>query len=128
MGDLTRHFDRKEYSCPCCGLNKVSPVLAKYVEIIRTEINVPINIISGTRCEKHNEEVGGVPDSSHLGGYAADITAIGYTSNALGKVIKALWKKGRLPELQFCYLIGSYSVHLDVDISKKHKRWRVFAF
>ena len=128
MGDLTRHFNRKEYDFPCFGLNKVSPILAKYVEIIRSEINVPINIISGTRCEKHNADVGGVPDSSHLGGYAADIAARGYSSNALGKVIKLLWKRGMLPELQFCYLIGSYSVHLDVDTSKKNKRWRVFAF
>lgn len=128
MGDLTRHFNRSEFNCPCCGLNKTDSTLAKYLEIIRNEIGVPINVISGTRCKQHNRDIGGVPDSSHLEGYAADIAAHGYSSNALGNVIKALWKKGLLPELQFCYLIGSYSVHLDVDKSKKNKRWRVFAF
>jgi len=129
VGDLTKNFNRKEFDCPCCGLNKTSPLLAEYVQIIRSSIAVPVRIVSGTRCPAHNAEVGGVPDSAHLEGLAADIQAQGYSGRALGELIKTLWKRGRLPELQYCYLIkNSNSVHIDVDLSKKNQRWRVFAF
>ena len=129
MGDLTKNFSRKEYDCPCCGLNKVSPVLAEYVQIVRNGVGVQVTIISGTRCAEHNAHVGGVPDSAHLEGLAADIQAKGYSGRSLGELIKTLWKSGKLPELQYCYLIkNSNSVHIDIDSSKKNQRWRVFAF
>ena len=66
MGNLTRHFNREEFDCPCCGTNNIDDTLVKYIEIIRNEVNVPISIISGTRCEEHNRKVGGVPDSSSI--------------------------------------------------------------
>lgn len=43
------------------------------LEPLRTTLNKPIIINSGYRCKELNKAVGGVPDSHHLQGLAADI-------------------------------------------------------
>ena len=43
------------------------------LEPLRTALNEPILINSGYRCKELNKAVGGVPDSHHLQGLAADI-------------------------------------------------------
>lgn len=43
------------------------------LEPIRALIGIPIHIDSGFRCEALNEAVGGVPDSQHRLGEAADL-------------------------------------------------------
>jgi zinc D-Ala-D-Ala carboxypeptidase len=40
----------------------------------RGKFDKPMVINSGYRTESHNEKVGGVKNSAHLGGYAADIS------------------------------------------------------
>jgi uncharacterized protein YcbK (DUF882 family) len=47
-------------------------LLAK-IEQLRVNINVPISVSSGGRCEKCNSHWGGVPDSLHKLGEAADL-------------------------------------------------------
>ena len=48
--------------------------LAAYVlEPLRVAMNEPVKISSGYRCEKLNKAVGGVYNSQHLKGQAADI-------------------------------------------------------
>ena len=41
---------------------------------IRDSLGVPVYITSGFRCPSHNASVGGVANSQHLDGTAADIT------------------------------------------------------
>ena len=43
------------------------------LEPLRAAINKPIRINSGYRCKELNKAVGGVPESHHLQGLAADI-------------------------------------------------------
>jgi hypothetical protein len=66
-------FKESEFICPCCGKGYVNPSLLAILEITRALFGKPIIIESGYRCPKHNKEVGGVPDSAHLTGEAADI-------------------------------------------------------
>lgn len=73
MGDLTLNFDRKEFACPCCGICLINTELVKTLQDIR-EIVGPMHINSGYRCEKHNMEVDGVPNSAHTRGLAVDIS------------------------------------------------------
>lgn len=85
MGDLTRNFSIWEFRCPCgCrGQKRVSVNLVNDLQGLRDLINgqrarrglveVPIKITSGVRCERHNAQVGGSPESYHLRGLAADI-------------------------------------------------------
>ena len=73
--NITEHFTKREMACKC-GCNKIEydPKLLVKLEIVRDMLGgVPIIINSGYRCVKHNKDVGGVPDSQHLKGKAADI-------------------------------------------------------
>lgn len=77
MGDLSPHFDRKEFACKCgCGFDKVSPDLVTQLERLRLFLKRPVQINSGCRCPARNAAEGGKPDSAHLTGEAADIACI----------------------------------------------------
>ena len=76
-----RYFTRAEFRCTCprCGGFPVEPkeTMVRVVDEIRHRAGVPIFIVdsggSGIRCKEHNAEVGGVPNSEHLYGCAADL-------------------------------------------------------
>ena len=76
-----RYFTRKEFRCTCprCGGFPVEPeeTMVRVVDGIRHRAGVPVTIVdsggSGVRCPEHNAEVGGVPNSEHLYGRAADL-------------------------------------------------------
>lgn len=53
------------------------------LQTIRDALGKPINITSGYRCERLNNIVGGVRNSSHLKGWAADIQVDGMGAKAL---------------------------------------------
>ena len=73
--NITEHFTKREMACKCgCDKIEYDPKLLVKLEIVRYMLGgVPIIINSGYRCVKHNKDVGGVPDSQHLKGKAADI-------------------------------------------------------
>lgn len=72
-----RHFKPSEFTCKCgrCGggFERVSPVLLDMLDSAREAAGIPFVISSGFRCPAHNKTVGGVADSAHTRGYAADI-------------------------------------------------------
>lgn len=67
------YFKIEEFACSCCGKNEIDPQFVKKLDDARRLARIPFIITSGYRCEKHNKEVGGSPNSSHLKGIAADI-------------------------------------------------------
>jgi len=73
--------------------------------------NIPFNINSAFRCWKHNNAVGGVPDSSHVTGYAVDIRCT--TDSTRYTIISALLACGY-------NRIGVHSkfIHADNDPTK----------
>ena len=74
MGDLSPHFSRSEFACRCnCGFASVDAALITGLEQLRAMLGVPIRILSGCRCPKHNAAVGGAKNSQHMLGKAADI-------------------------------------------------------
>jgi hypothetical protein len=76
-----KHFVPREFTCKCSGLcsheDVVSAELVLKLERIRDLIGKPVVIRSGTRCESHNRQVGGMPGSAHIPlngmSHAADI-------------------------------------------------------
>lgn len=73
---MMKHFDMEEFACKCCGelpANGMNPVLLEALDLLREEYGKPIYVSSGWRCPSHNAAVGGVPDSQHVLGNAADI-------------------------------------------------------
>lgn len=105
-------FKKEEFTCKCgCGLNNISDDLLDKLDEARKIAGIPFSINCGTRCPKHNKEVKGEPDSAHLYGFAADISA--KTSQQKFAIISSLLKVG-------FFRIGVYPtfVHVDNDIKK----------
>ena len=48
--------------------------MIEFLEQLRAKAGVPVHVNCGYRCPKHNAEVGGIPNSRHVLGTAADIT------------------------------------------------------
>lgn len=75
-GSLTAHFTWDEAKCPCCGcVPSIAAVraFAAVLEGVRAKLGRAVRVNSWCRCPRHNAEVGGVKDSQHLRGCAADI-------------------------------------------------------
>lgn len=77
MGDLSPHFASWEFECHGDdGCKRLGPSLGLLVALERLrESNGghPLTIVSGFRCVRHNDAVGGAFASRHLEGDAADL-------------------------------------------------------
>ena len=117
MGDISQHFDRHEFACHCgCSFDAVSPALIAVLEDVRQHFDVPVIINSGCRCESHNKKVGGVPDSQHVQGIAADIVVSGRTPALVADYLERKYP-GK-------YGIGRYSKFTHIDVRPSAARWR----
>ena len=75
---ISKHFGDDEFRCHCCGKLPEKGMDAKLLQLLddmRDAVKQPLIINCGFRCPKHNAEVGGVADSQHLTGQAADVDA-----------------------------------------------------
>lgn len=82
------HFSREELACRCCGElpeNGVSVALIDGLEWLRAEVG-PINVSCAYRCPKHNRDVGGVDNSQHVLGIAADIWSDNVSTRELAEL------------------------------------------
>ena len=73
---LTENFKLIELQCPCCHTVKAHPRLVQCLQKLRMSLRRPLVITSGYRCAPHNLEVGGVKNSLHKRGLAADIAVV----------------------------------------------------
>lgn len=116
MTKLSPHFHSHEFTCRCCGElhpDGVPTALLDVLEDVRAHFGQPVFVNSGYRCERHNAAVGGVPNSQHLLGTAADIDV-----------------KNVAPIEVFMYLdpahdggLGKYSTFTHVDVRDGRARW-----
>ncbi len=85
------HFSKAEFKCQCGGRYcngypaNVSSKLIDILEALRSYYGKPITITSGLRCARHNANVGGVSNSAHKYGRAADIYIPGICGTAAGR-------------------------------------------
>ena len=70
---LTVHFNLKEFECPCCHRVRICPLLLLRLEKVRVLWGEPMVLTSAFRCDAHNSAVGGVKNSLHRLGQAADV-------------------------------------------------------
>ncbi len=74
-----KYFKEKEFVCRCCGelppvaRENIVALVENVLDPARERFGKPIIVNSGYRCPKHNKEVGGVANSQHLRGEAADV-------------------------------------------------------
>lgn len=70
----SKYFGAEETECHCgCGFNNPSPILLRYLDRLREKVGAPVTLTCVCRCPEHNAEVGGVSNSQHLLGAAADV-------------------------------------------------------
>ena len=113
--DEIEYFDRSEFKCKCggkyCNGYPVEPDerMVRIANQLRKNLGVPITIVSGLRCKNWNAVQGGVSNSQHMYGEAADIYASGVSQ---ARVEAELDKIGGV---RYHYPIkGSSNVHFDV--------------
>jgi Peptidase M15 len=122
----SQHFCTLELKCHsgincvyCGGQNLCTPRLLAALEALRSVArNVPIVVTSAYRCAEHNAEIGGVADSEHVRGNAADIVIRGMTP-------AQMYRKARLVP---AFRNGGIGVALDqgyihVDVRTEPARW-----
>jgi uncharacterized protein YcbK (DUF882 family) len=117
MGDLSPHFSRKEFECRCCGRLVLDHNLLDGLEALRTLAGAPVVINAGYRCPQHNQEVGGVPNSEHTRGLAADIRLPGLSLQRMYELALEVPQFARGG-------VGAYdSDFLHVDVRGQRARW-----
>jgi len=109
------YFTEQEFYCHCGNEHEqiVEPKLILMLDIARHHANVPFKITSGYRCLQWNKSVGGVLDSAHTKGLAADI--------AIGDNYKRFQVLDALIRIGF-QRIGLYKnfIHCDIDLNRYH--------
>ncbi len=123
-----------EFACPCCGKVELDATFVLKLDLARELAGVPFvitycenrrfestrgfapQIRYGYRCLAHNAEVGGVKQSAHMAGLAADIACPDSVTRL--KILRGLIVAGfrRIG-------IGKIFVHCDVDASKPNNLW-----
>ena len=89
-----RYFEMKEFACKCCGQlppsaeQNLQALVEHVLDPARERLGMPITVNSGYRCPTHNAKVGGVKNSQHLKGEAADITCA--DNKRLAEIIEQL--------------------------------------
>lgn len=111
--DSIKHFKKSEFTCKCgCGLNNIQLDVVKIADEVREHFGNPAIVTSGTRCPKHNAEVGGVANSRHLAGKAIDMYVQNVSWNDLLEYLRELEQKGKI---RYCYHINnSDCCHFDI--------------
>lgn len=114
MTQIGIYFEKREMQCKCgCGKVIFDSDLIRKLDALREDLGRPIIINSGYRCEQHNQNVGGSPNSQHLYGKAADIRCTGITPEALARYAGKYGFDG----------IGLYRWGIHVDVRGYKARW-----
>ena len=121
---LTDNFSMYEFECKCgCKMPEYVKIniieLANNLQYLRDYLNVPIHLTNSYRCKVHNKNVGGVKNSQHIKGKAADLKVDDVLPESLAAEISFLmfnncFKKGG---------IGIYNTFTHVDIRGYLARW-----
>lgn len=123
--DEIEFFDREEFRCQCggryCNGFPVEPEesLVRTCDEIRRRLGVPVSIVdaggSGVRCPQHNANVGGVANSNHLYGKAADLHSSKSPQEMYRVAEEVLGNTGEL---------GLYSWGIHVGVNCAYSRFR----
>lgn len=119
--DEIKYFKKSEFACKCGKYCDGYPAeidmdMVKVADQIRDKIGKPITINSGLRCKTHNANVGGVSNSQHLLGKAADLGCpSGCTPAQMASIAdEIMGDTGG---------IGTYSWGIHIDTRSTKSRW-----
>lgn len=121
-GGASAHFKKSEFKCKCGGrycngypAGNTNAKLLTILEKIRAHYGKSVTIRSGQRCKKRNAQVGGVSNSAHTKGKAADIYIKGICDTAAGRrqVVQLAYQYGAKYAYANTKQMGP-SVHINV--------------
>ena len=121
LWDGIKYFKKSEFACKCgkyCNgyPTEIDMNMVKIADKIRAKIGKPITINSGLRCKTHNANVGGVSNSQHLYGNAADLGCpAGCTPTQMASIAEEIM--GNTGG------IGTYSWGIHIDTRSTKSRW-----
>ena len=88
---LSPHFTVKEFACSDGSDEvKVDSALIDYLQQIRDHFGKSVRITSGYRSPTYNAKVGGVKNSYHMKGMAADIVIDGVKSKEVAQYAETI--------------------------------------
>ena len=114
MGAENKRYQEENLKCRCCGVKVINGGLIDMLNVIYERFGKYIHINRGYSCPNHNKEVGGVPNSEHPKGNAADI-----------------WIEGISPDIVWSFCnehftnsgVGRYDTFTHIDCRGKRARW-----
>ena len=121
---MTKNFSKEEFDCndgsemPINVYHNMVKV-ANQLQTLRDYIGKPIQVNSAWRSEEYNASIGGVKNSQHIMGRAADIVIKGMTPIEVSKIIEELISKGDMLQGG----LGLYDSFVHYDIRGERKRW-----
>ena len=121
---MTKNFSKEEFDCndgsemPINVYHNMAKV-ANQLQTLRDYIGKPIQVNSAWRSEEYNASIGGVKNSQHIMGRAADIVIKGMTPIEVSKIIEELISKGDMLQGG----LGIYSSFVHYDIRGTKARW-----
>jgi hypothetical protein len=122
MGDLSEHFNSKDFNCKCKECRgegfKIHLGLVGALEMIAEHFKKPVKIISAYWCEAYNESLKREKVSYHVKGKAVHVCIDEVPLSELFKYAEAI------PEING---IGLYPqegfIHLDTRPQEKRETW-----
>lgn len=121
---FTKNFNKREFNSKDGARMPASVIpnvreLAKNLQVIRDVIGCPLHINSAYRSPAHNKRIGGVKNSQHLLGKAADIVSRNHSPQQLYAIIEDLINQGKVKEGG----LGLYNSFVHYDIRGVKARW-----
>lgn len=117
-----KFFKFEEFCCRCCGglppsmRANIVALVDNVLDPAREEFGGPVTVNSGYRCPKHNLAVGGVVNSQHMKGEAADLCCA--DNKRLAEIIE---KNGKYDQM-IKYLQPDGSIRF-IHVSWKRNGW-----
>lgn len=116
---LSKNFKVKEFACKDgSDYILIDTELIKMLQKIRDHFGQPVTINSAYRSASYNKKVGGVSNSQHTKGTAADIVVLGVEPKKVAEFAESI--------MQSSGGIGLYSTFTHIDVRAKRSRWQNF--
>lgn len=116
---LSKNFTVGEFACrDGSDLILIDTELVKTLQKIRNHFATPVTINSAYRTAAYNKKIGGVSNSQHTLGTAADITLGKIDPRAVAECAEFLMPKSGG--------IGLYNGFVHIDVRKSRARWQNF--